>query len=51
MQTNDSEGYMGHINTCKTIEEMFNKYPMRKRMYAGIMQTPAYTRFMQIGYK
>lgn len=51
MQTNDSEGYAGHINTCKSIEEMFEKYPMRKRMYAGIMRTPAYTRFMQIGYK
>jgi hypothetical protein len=51
MQTNDSEGYMGHINTCKTIEEMFTMYPMRNRMYAGIMKTPAYTRFMQIGYK
>lgn len=51
MQTNDSEGYVGHINTCKSIEEMFEKYPMRKRMYAGIMKTPAYTRFMQIGYK
>ena len=51
MQTNDSEGYMGHINTCKSIEEMFTKYPMQKRLYAGIMKTPAYTRFMQIGYK
>jgi hypothetical protein len=51
MQTNDSEGYMGHINTCKSIEEMFSKYPMQKRLYAGIMKTPAYTRFMQIGYK
>ena len=51
MQTNDSEGYAGHINTCKSIEEMFEKYPMEKRLYAGIMKTPAYTRFMQIGYK
>jgi hypothetical protein len=51
MQTNDSEGYMGHINTCTNIEEMFAKYPMRKRLYAGIMKTPAYTRFMQIGYR
>jgi len=51
MQTNDSEGYDGHVNTCKTIEEMFSKYPMQKRMYAGTMKTPAYTRFMQIGYR
>lgn len=51
MQTNNSEGYMGHINTCKSIEEMFDKYPMQKRLYAGIMKTPAYTRFMQIGYR
>ena len=51
MQTNDSEGYMGHINTRKTIEEMFTMYPMRNRLYAGIMKTPAYTRFMQIGYR
>jgi hypothetical protein len=51
MQTNDSEGYMGHINTCTSIEEMFAKYPMQKRLYAGIMKTPAYTRFMQIGFK
>ena len=27
----------------KTIEEMFNKYPMQKRMYAGIMKTPTNT--------
>lgn len=51
MQTNDSEGFEGHINTCKTIEDMFYKYPMQKRMYAGALKTPAYTRFMQIGYR
>jgi hypothetical protein len=51
MQTNDSEGYAGHINTCNTIDEMFVKYPLRTKLYAGIMKTPAYTRFMQIGYK
>ena len=51
MQTNDSEGFAGHINTCSSLEEMIKRYPLRNRLYAGSMVTPAYTRFMQIGYK
>ena len=51
MQTNDSDQYDGHINTCKTLSEVKKKYPMREVIYAGELKTPAYTRFMQIGYK
>lgn len=51
LQTNDSEGYDGHINTCKTLEEVKLKYPMTKIIYAGQLSLPAYTRFMLIGYK
>lgn len=50
MQTNDSPQYEGHINTCNSQEEMWEKYPMVTRLYSGALQTPAYTRFMQIGY-
>lgn len=51
MQTNDSIDYDGHINVCKNVEAMFEKYPMKNIYYAGILEMPAYTRFMQIGKK
>lgn len=51
MQTNNSEEFDGHINPCYNVEDMENKYPLSNRLYSGEMITPAYTRFMQIGYK
>jgi hypothetical protein len=51
MQTNDSDHYDGHINTCKSVADMQKKYPLRHVLYAGEMVTPAYTRYMQIGYR
>lgn len=53
MQTNNSEDYDGHINTCNSIADVRRKYPLdvRRSSYVGEMLTPAYTRFMQIGYK
>jgi hypothetical protein len=51
MQTNDSPDFDGHINTCESIEDMQTKYPMSEVIYAGSLTTPAYTRFMQIGYR
>lgn len=50
MQTNNSTHFEGHINTCDSIEEMQTKYPMHTE-YVGELQTPVYTRYMQIGYK
>ena len=50
MQTNNSTEFEGHINTCSDIEEMAIKYPMHY-MYRGELQTPVYTRYMQIGYR
>ena len=50
MQTNNSTHFEGHINTCSDIEEMQIRYPMHT-MYQGELQTPVYTRYMQIGYK
>lgn len=50
MQTNDSPDYDGHINTCASMDEVREKYPMRDCLYSGELVTPAYTRFMQIGY-
>ncbi len=50
MQTNNSKHFEGHINTCSDCEEMAIKYPMHY-MYRGELQTPVYTRYMQIGYK
>lgn len=51
MQTNNSSQFEGHINTCDSIEHMQSKYPLSKTHYVGSMVTPAYTRYMQIGYK
>lgn len=51
MQTNDSPQYEGHINTCQSESEMWEKYPMSNRLYSGTLRTPAYARFMQIGYR
>ena len=51
MQTNNSEEFEGHINTCESVEAMQEKYPLSKTLYVGELVTPAYTRFMQIGYK
>lgn len=51
MQTNDSEEFEGHINICKSVDDMMNKYPLSNTLYVGELITPAYTRYMQIGYK
>ena len=51
MQTNNSEEFEGHINTCEDVKEMQEKYPLSQTHYVGELITPAYTRFMQIGYK
>ena len=51
MQTNNSEEFDGHINPCYTLEDMQAKYPLSNQLYMGEMITPAYTRYMQIGYK
>jgi len=51
MQTNNSEEFEGHVNTCKSIDEMQLKYPLTNPLYVGELITPAYTRYMQIGYK
>ena len=51
MQTNNSPDFAGHINTCNNMQEVEQKYPMRKVLYSGELTTPVYTRFMQIGYK
>ena len=51
MQTNNSKEFDGHINPCYNIEEMRTWYPLSKELYCGEMITPAYTRYMQIGYK
>jgi len=51
MQTTNSEEFEGHINTCESVEEMQLKYPLSETRYVGELITPAYTRYMQIGYK
>ena len=51
MQTNNSDEFDGHINPCYTQSEMQEKYPLSKTLHVGALETPAYTRFMQIGYK
>ena len=51
MQTNNSEEFEGHINTCEDLKAMQEKYPLSQTHYIGELVTPAYTRYMQIGYK
>lgn len=53
MQANNSENEEGHINVCKSISEMEEKYPLDPlhTVYKGELVMPNYTRFMQIGYK
>jgi hypothetical protein len=50
MQTNNSKEFEGHINTVSSTKEMCELYPIDYD-YAGELQTPVYTRYMQIGYK
>ena len=51
MQTNNSTEFDGHVNVCSSIEHMQELYPLSYTAYVGEMQTPAYTRYMQIGFK
>ena len=51
MQSNNSPEFDGHINTCNDLEDFKAKYPLKKSLFAGELHTPAYTRFMQLGYK
>ena len=51
MQTNNSPDFDGHINVCNSLADMQSKYPLTKTHYIGKLNTPAYTRYMQIGYK
>ena len=51
MQTNNSPDFEGHINTCNSLSDMQKRYPLDKTLYIGKLNTPAYTRYMQIGYK
>lgn len=39
-----------HINCVDSLDTMIEQYPMRKTVFAGEMKTPAYTRYMLIGY-
>ena len=50
MQTNNNPDLPGHINCVDSIETMQAQYPLSHTLYAGQMITPAYTRYMQIGY-
>jgi hypothetical protein len=51
MQTNNSEEFEGHINPCSSILQMQEMYPLSETLYVGELITPAYSRYMQIGYK
>ena len=51
MQTNDNPNLIGHVNTCSSISEMNDKYPLAEQLYCGALELPTYTRYMQIGYK
>ena len=50
MQTNNYFKYHEHINCVDSLKSMEEQYPMKNVIYSGEMITPAYTRYMQIGY-
>ena len=50
MQTNNNPRLEGHVNCVDSIDTLKAQYPMREIIYAGEMITPAYTRYMLIGY-
>jgi len=50
MQSNNNTRLDGHINCVDSIDTMKAQYPMSYIIYAGEIITPAYTRYMQIGY-
>lgn len=51
MQTNNSENFDGHINTCASRAEMRERYPLSNILFEGKLELPIYTRYMQIGFK
>lgn len=51
MQTNNSDNEEGHINICSSMEQMIEKYPLKRVLFADQLELPTYTRYMQIGYK
>jgi hypothetical protein len=51
MQTNNYHDWHEHTNTLNSIQEMQNMYKLSKTLYAGSLELPVYTRFMQIGFK
>jgi len=51
MQTNNYTEWHDHINNCYSIDEMQQKYPLTRTLYAGELLMPVYTRYMQIGFK
>lgn len=51
LQTNDYFSNEQHVNCCKDLEEVKQKYPMQSIMYEGELDTQLYNRFMLIGIK
>ncbi len=50
MQTNNNPRFEGHINCVDSVETMQAQYPLSATIFAGELITPAYTRYMQIGF-
>lgn len=50
MQSNNNPNFDGHINCVDSLETLKAQYPMSATIYTGEMITPAYTRYMQIGF-
>lgn len=51
LQTNDYFSNPQHVNCCRDIEAVKEKYPMSEVLYAGELDTYLYNRFMLIGIK
>jgi len=51
LQTNNYHRWHEHTNTVDSITDMQDKYPLSNTLYAGELDMPLYTRYMQIGYK
>ena len=51
LQTNDYFENPQHVNCCRNLQTVIEKYPMQDVYYNGELDTKEYTRFMLIGKK
>ena len=51
LQSNSSPDYEGHVNSCPRLEDFIQKASLTRTLFAGVLSTPRYNRWMLIGYR